>query len=120
MDSSFYSTASMLRTIENIVGVPPLTQFDTFATPMVAAFERKADTAPYSALVPAQAGNATNGVDAPMASASQAQKLDKEDSIDEQTFNRAIWKSVKGAHSTMPQPRHSLWGAVPNDVEDDD
>ena len=120
VDSTFYSTASMLRTIENIVGVPPLTQFDTFATPMVAAFERRADTAPYSALVPEQAGNATNGVDAPMASASQAQKLDKEDSINEQTFNMAIWKSVKGARSKMPEPRHSLWGAVPNDVKDDD
>jgi YVTN family beta-propeller protein len=120
VDSTFYSTASMLRTIENIVGVAPLTQFDTFATPMVASFAQEADLDSFSALFPEKAGNDTNGVNAPMASASQAQKLDKEDQINERTFNEAIWKSIKGADSRMPAPRHTLWGAVPNDVDDDD
>jgi hypothetical protein len=120
VDSTFYSTASMLRTIENIVGVAPLTQFDTFATPMVAAFGRKAEMDRFSALFPKEAGNHTNGVNAPMASVSQAQRLNQEDQINERTFNEAIWKSVKGADSPMPAPRHSLWGAVPNSVDTDD
>jgi YVTN family beta-propeller protein len=120
VDSTFYSTASMLRTIENIVGVPPLTQFDTYATPMLAPFDDRPSLTPYAAVRPSQAGNATNGADAPMASTSAAQKLDKEDAINEETFNQAIWKSVKGADSTMPAPRHSLWGAVPNETEDSD
>ena len=119
VDSTFYSTASMLRTIENIVGVPPLTQFDTYATPMVESFDDDANLDPFTALVPQDAGNDTNGVDAPMASVSARQQLDREDQINERTFNEAIWKSVKGAGSTMPAPKHTLWGAVPY-VEDDD
>jgi arylsulfatase A-like enzyme len=70
VDSAFYSTASMLRTIENIVGVPPLSQFDTFATPMVASFGTEANLDPFTALVPQEAGNDTNGVNAPLASVS--------------------------------------------------
>lgn len=120
IDSSFYSTASMLRTIENIVGVSPLTQFDSYATPMVASFGRSANTAAYRAVRPDQAGEFVNGADAPMARASQAQRLDREDQINERTFNEAIWKSVRGARSAMPAPRHTLWGAVPNAVEDGD
>jgi YVTN family beta-propeller protein len=119
VDSTFYSTASMLRTIENIVGVPPLTQFDTFATPMVASFGTEADLDPFTALVPEEAGNHTNGVNAPMASVSEQQQLNKEDQINERTFNEAIWKSVKGTGSKMPAPKHTLWGAVPF-VKDDD
>ena len=119
VDSTFYSTASMLRTIENIVGVPPLSQFDTFATPMVASFGQEANLDPFTALVPKEAGDDTNGVNAPMASVSEQQRLDREDQINERTFNEAIWKSVKGTDSTMPAPRHTLWGAVPY-VEDDD
>ena len=120
VDSTFYSTASMLRTIENIVGVPPLTQFDTFATPMVASFDEDANLDPFTALVPQEAGNHTNGVDAPMASVSERQQLDKEDQINERTFNEAIWKSVKGDGSRMPAPRHTLWGAVPYVGDGDD
>jgi YVTN family beta-propeller protein len=119
VDSTFYSTASMLRTIENIVGVAPMTQFDSFATPMVRAFG-SANTDTYRARVPKDAGDLTNGQDAPMASTSAAQKLNKEDMIDEKLFNEAIWKSVKGANSQMPAPKHSLWGSVPTETGDDD
>jgi hypothetical protein len=100
------------------VGVQPLTQFDSFATPMVASFDRDPELDAYTALRPDQAGEIVNGVNAPMASRSQAQKLDKEDQINERTFNEAIWKSVKGGGSRMPAPRHTLWGAVPNDTDD--
>ena len=88
VDSTFYSTASMLRTIENIVGVPPLTQFDTFATPMVASFGSTANLEPFTALRPKEAGNNTNGAGAPMASTSQRQQLDREDQIDERRSTR--------------------------------
>ena len=112
IDSTFYSTASMLRTIEDIVGLRPLTQFDAYATPMSASFTAHPDDRPYAAVVPETAGNATNGEDAPMASISAAQQLDHEDEINMQLFNEAIWASVKGAASPMPAPVHSLWGAV--------
>jgi hypothetical protein len=50
-----------------------------------------------------------------MAAISANQDLTKEDQIDEETFNKAIWKSVRGADSGMPAPRHELMGAPARD-----
>jgi DNA-binding beta-propeller fold protein YncE len=113
VDSSFYSTVSMLRTMEDIVGVKPLTQFDGFATPMTASFTDRPNEATYTAVKPSQAGNFLNSPNAPMAAQSASQPLQTEDQIDMQVFNEAIWKSVKGASSTMPAPRHNLGGTAP-------
>ena len=108
VDSTFYSTVSMLRTIEDAVGVAPLTQFDAYATPMVAAFGRRADLRPYQALQPAKAGDERNAATAPMAAVSGTQRSGTADTFDEQLSNEAIWKSVKGGGSPMPHPRHQL------------
>jgi DNA-binding beta-propeller fold protein YncE len=114
VDSTFYSTVSMVRTIEDIVGIRPLTQFDTYATPMINAFTSRPDFTPYTAVRPAEAGNILNPANAPMAAQSAAQPLLHEDQIDMQVFNQAVWQSVKGAKSTMPAPRHTLSGAAPS------
>ena len=53
VDSTMYSTSGMLRTMELILGVPPLTQYDAAATPMWAAFQQQPDLRPYDCL-PAQ------------------------------------------------------------------
>jgi YVTN family beta-propeller protein len=105
VDSTLYSTASMLRTIEGFVGLTPLTQFDAQAAPMTGSFSSRADLTPYTAARPAQAGTATNGPNAPLAQLSARQPLGTEDQVDEQTFNEAIWQSVRGSGSTMPMPR---------------
>lgn len=52
VDSTFYSTVSMLRTIELLVGVQPLTQFDAFATPMFNSFTNRPNFTPYTATEP--------------------------------------------------------------------
>jgi YVTN family beta-propeller protein len=113
VDSTFYSTASMLRTIELFAGLRPLTQFDAYATPMIGSFTNKPNFAPYTAARPSQPFTQVNGANAPLASQSAMQDLSKEDKINEQVFNQAIWKSVKGADSTMPAPQYSMWGSVP-------
>ncbi len=110
VDSTFYSTASMVRTIGLIAGTGPLTQFDDYSTPMSASFTRHPNRRPYDAVRPRYDMSTVNGADAPMAETSTKQSLDTEDRIDEQSFNKAIWKSVKGADSTMPAPRHALLG----------
>lgn len=124
VDSTFYSTASMLRTIELLLGLSPMTQFDAYATPMVNSFTAGPDAAPYDVVKPAIDLTAVNTVSSPMAGVSAKQDLTKEDQIDERTFNEAIWKSVRGARSRMPEPRHDLYGAVPHDPaeepDDDD
>ena len=105
VDSSFYSTASMLRTMELIVGIEPMTQFDAFATPMFASFTRHPDLTPYSATKPSTDLLAVNTASSPMAAASARQDLSQADRIDEGEFNQAIWQSVKGAKSPVPASR---------------
>ncbi|MDQ2882606.1 MAG: bifunctional YncE family protein/alkaline phosphatase family protein [Actinomycetota bacterium] len=107
VDSTFYSTASMLRTIELIVGLRPLTQFDAYATPMLAAFTNKPNPSPYTATKPTQNLQEVNPVNAPMAAQSQAQDLTKEDQINMQQFNEATWASINGANTPMPAPQHN-------------
>lgn len=111
VDSTFYSTASMVRTIGLIAGIQPLTQFDAFATPMSASFTANPDNTPYSAIKPSYDMTAINGANAPMAKQAAAQDTATEDKINEQVFNQAIWKSVHGADSTMPEPKHSVIGS---------
>ncbi|MGB8651917.1 MAG: bifunctional YncE family protein/alkaline phosphatase family protein [Mycobacteriales bacterium] len=102
VDSSLYSTASMLRTIEDLVGIDPLTQFDALSLPMTRVFGDRADLTPYRAVRPAEAGDATNAADAPLAAQSARMPLGKEDQADPRLLNEAVWQSVKGRGVPMP------------------
>jgi YVTN family beta-propeller protein len=48
VDSHYYSQITMIRTIEQILGIHPMNQKDSAATPMAAAFTKKPDNAPFS------------------------------------------------------------------------
>src|SRR6185312_10759865 len=52
VDSTLYSTASMLRTMELILGLKPMSQFDAAARPMYHSFTAKPDVTPYTHEVP--------------------------------------------------------------------
>jgi sugar lactone lactonase YvrE len=109
LDSTMYSTSSMLRTIELILGLEPMSQFDASARPMSNAFTAKADTSPYSCR-PARADlDDKNLATAWGAEASKRLDLDIEDRADDLVFNEIIWKAVKGANSPMPPPVRSAF-----------
>ena len=104
VNSTLYSTSSMLRTMELILGLEPMSQFDASARPMFASFTTLPDATPY---VHRPAGvdiNARNRRDAPMAEVSQRLNLEIEDRNDDLLFNEIIWKAVKGKDSVMPPP----------------
>jgi DNA-binding beta-propeller fold protein YncE len=104
IDSTLYSTSSMLRTIELILGLKPMSQFDAAARPMYDSFTAKADTTPYVALVPKTDLDAVNKPGAFGAAMSEKLNLAKEDQADDLLFSEIIWKAVKGTHSRMPPP----------------
>ena len=110
VDSTMYSTSSMLRTMELILGLDPMSQFDAAARPMANAFAATPDLTPY-AHKPARVDlNARNAADAPGAEASMKLDLDEaEDRADDLVFNEIIWKSVKGADSPLPPPVRSAF-----------
>jgi YVTN family beta-propeller protein len=108
VDSTFYTTSSMLRTMELIVGIRPMTQFDASATPMINSFTDKPKFEPYKAIIPSQPLDELNKPNAPLATESAKMNLAVEDQAPEQVLNQAIWKSVKGAGSTMPAPKSTF------------
>jgi DNA-binding beta-propeller fold protein YncE len=104
VDSTLYSTSSLLRTMELILGLKPMSQFDAAATPMYASFQAKADLTPYEHETPDVDLKETNKRTAWGARRSESFDLTKEDAVDDLIFNEVIWRSVKGAKSPMPAP----------------
>ena len=104
VDSSLYSTTSMLRTMELILGLQPMSQFDAAALPLWAAFADRADRTPFVAR-PAQVDlEARNAKLAWGAGASQKMDFTGPDKADDIQLNEIVWRSVRGADSPMPAP----------------
>lgn len=99
-----YSTASMLRSMELILGLPPMTQFDAAATPMYASFTSRADLTPFKHLPANVDLEETNGKLAWGAGLSATFDSSREDAADDLQLNEVIWRSVKGDDSPMPAP----------------
>lgn len=104
VDSTLYSTNSMLRTMELILGLKPMSQFDAAARPMYASFGVEPDERPYRHSVPDADMNAKNEKTAWGAKLSEQFDLTKEDAADDLLLNEVIWRSVRGANSPMPPP----------------
>jgi DNA-binding beta-propeller fold protein YncE len=104
VDSTMYSTTSMLRTMELILGLKPMSQFDAAATPMYASFQGTLQSRPYTHVVPKVDLSARNRRVAWGAKLSEQFDLTKEDEADDLLLNEVIWRSVKGAESPMPAP----------------
>ena len=109
VDSSLYSTASMLRTMELILGLKPMSQFDAAALPMVASFQAKPDLRPYTARPANVDLNARNLQTAWGAGESRRMDFSREDAADDLLLNEVVWRSVKGARSPMPPPRRAAF-----------
>ncbi len=120
VDSTLYSTTSMLRTIELILGLQPMSQFDAAAMPMWNAFAAQPDLTPYTAR-PAQVDlDARNTNVAWGARESQKMDFSEPDKADDIALNEIVWRSVRGADSPMPAPvRAAFFKAHPKADEDD-
>jgi DNA-binding beta-propeller fold protein YncE len=104
VDSSLYSTSSMLRTMELILGLKPMSQFDAAALPMFASFSKTPDMTAYAARDAQVDLDAKNLASAWGAELSAELELAVEDAADDLVLNEIIWKSVRGADSEMPPP----------------
>ena len=104
VDSDLYSTTSLLRTMELILGLKPMSQFDAAARPMFNSFQGKPDLTPYAHVPAGPLVDEKNRADAWGAKRSAEFDLNKEDAADDLLFNEVIWKSVKGPASRMPAP----------------
>src|SRR5919202_1457930 len=98
----FVNTTDVLATIEEILGLAPLSQFDRFGRPLRDVWSATPDPRPYEALTPAQSlaeRNPPRGV-----GARESRRLDlaAADRIDDATFNRLLWRALKGDGAPYP------------------
>ena len=107
MDSTLYNTTSVLRTIELILGLKPMTMFDASARPMANAFRGAANLAPYRNEPPRVALDEKNPQRS--ATAGRSMKLDfsASDLADEHELNDILWIAIKG--TTPPPSVHSVF-----------
>jgi len=111
VDSTLYTTSAMLRTIELLLGLPPMSQFDAAATPMYASFTDKPDLKPYQCIAPKIDVNERNQQTAWGARESLEMDFSEVDHAPMLALNEIIWKSVRGPDSQMPVPVHRFWFA---------
>ena len=109
VDSTAYTTCSMIRTIELILGLKPMSQFDAAASPMRSCFQPALDLGGYHAVAAGIDTDARNPSKGRAAEISAHFDLSAEDRIDEQLFNRVIWSAVRGEDSVMPAPVHAAF-----------
>jgi YVTN family beta-propeller protein len=115
VDSTMYSTSSLLRTMGLILGTKPMSQFDAAGRPMYASFQPTADLRPYAVRPAGVDLNEKNTQAAWGADLSEKFDLTKEDRADDLLFNEMIWRSVKGPNSPMPAPVRAAWVFPHND-----
>jgi Uncharacterized conserved protein len=103
VDSFFYDQMSMYRTMEMILGLKPMTQYDASAIPMLNSFTSQPNFSAYDAAQPTYPLNAINGKNAPMGKASAGLNFSRPDIANENLLNRALWKATKG-NQPYPSP----------------
>lgn len=109
VDSTMYSTSSLLRTMELILGLEPMSQFDAAARPMYAAFQGEPNFAGYKRVIPETDMEAVNKRTAWGAKLSEGFDFSREDAADDLLLNEVIWRSVRGPDSPMPPPVHAAF-----------
>lgn len=101
VDSTMYNTTSMLRTMEFLLGLHPMTHFDAGARPMTSVFQSTPDLTPYTAEKPRIPLDQRNPGNAPGARASARMDFDEADDIDDDQLNNILWAAIRG---TPPPP----------------
>lgn len=118
VDSTMYSTSSMLRTMELILGLKPMSQFDAAARPMYASFGAEPDLTPYKHRPARVDMAAVNSPDAWGAEVSQQLDFSREDAADDLVLNDIVWRSVRGPDSPMPPPVRASFVITRPDADD--
>jgi YVTN family beta-propeller protein len=109
IDHNSYSTSSVLRTIELILGLPPMSQYDAAAPSLWRCFSETATHPAFNARPNEQDLSEKNEAVNKWSKLSEKLDFSKEDRAPDGLFNEVIWKSVKGLDSPCPPPIHAAF-----------
>ena len=102
VDHTMYTTSGMLRTMELILGLPPMTQFDAAATPMWRCFTNKPDFTPFNHLKSNINLGETNPGKTIAARLSEKFDWSTEDRVPDLILNEILWQGLKGKPAPSP------------------
>jgi len=109
IDHTMYSTTSILHTIELILGLPPMSQYDASAEPLWRSFSDRPDLTPFDAKPLQTDINSVNTVENAWQRKSENFDLSREDMVPDHDFTEVIWKAVKGENAIPPAPRRAAF-----------
>ena len=119
--STHYNTTSIIRTLEQILGLPVMNQFDASATPMADCFTETPDFTPFTALaanIPLDQMNPdpvtiADPILRKDAVASARMNFREGDKAPEDPLNRILWRAMKGSRTPYPE-----WAVAPDSDDD--
>ncbi len=118
VDHTPYSTSGILKTIELILGLPPMSQYDAAATPLWRCFTSSPDYAVFDHLPVAVDLNEINLTVNELSRKSDTFNFSKEDSVPDEEFNEVLWKGIKGINSPVPAPKRAAFLMAAADDDD--
>jgi hypothetical protein len=120
VDHTMYSTSSILRTLELILGMPPMTQYDAAAEPMWRCFSSTPNLEPFTS-VPAEIDiTQRNTAMNEWQRRSEKFNFSKEDEVPDMEFNMVLWHGIKGDDVPLPAPRRAAFLKLKNTKKDED
>ena len=118
VDHTPYSTSSFLRTIELILGLPPMSQFDAAAEPLWRCFDASANHPLFDVRPPQTDLFVKNTAINEWQRKSEEFNFEREDRAPDQELNDVIWVACRGALKPCPPPVHSAFVKI-NDADDE-
>ncbi|HYM95461.1 MAG TPA: alkaline phosphatase family protein, partial [Chitinophagaceae bacterium] len=120
VDHTMYSTSSMLRTMELILGLNPMSQYDAAAEPMWRSFSSSADLTPFVSVPENTSLNEKNMAVNEWQRRSEKFNFVKEDAVPDMQFNAVLWYGIKGDNVPLPAPKRSAFLKVTAKKDKDD
>jgi hypothetical protein len=97
-----YNQSSVMRTMELILGLRPMTQFDAAARPLTAAFATTPSPAAYTAETPRISLTTRNPPGSSTAERSERMDFKQADLVDDDELNGVLWAAIKGMDAPPP------------------
>jgi len=120
IDHTMYSTSSILRTIELILGLPPMSQYDAAATPVWRCFAQSPNLTGFTQKALQYDINEKNTAHTAMQRKSERLNFKKEDSNDDHEFTEILWKGLKGENAVVPAPKRAAFIKIMEKSGEDD
>ncbi|UOG77590.1 beta-propeller fold lactonase family protein (plasmid) [Hymenobacter tibetensis] len=120
VDHTMYSTSGVLRTMELILGLPPMSQYDAAALPLFNCFQAMPNLAPYQVKAAQVNLDARNTAWNKSAERSEHFDFASEDAAPDLDLTEVVWKAIKGEDAVVPAPRRGAFLKLEQKRRDDD